>query len=221
MTKPSDAERAWANYKPSLRDRITELIGRAGYVPPEWTAYFDEQFMRLRARNQELESQMAKSPFSEEITEEQAKVIEQLMSGHNRKWSDFDDKPLNLEAEDVANDRQNSDTTPENFSSFAFGLEEYSDYYLLFDDTQFPPSRINKPASPTVVNEMIAARVVERAQIVANHLSRVVFESEVRNRLVEMLSECVSSADVHDLTDAVLDEFDVRFRGKFTERMSK
>lgn len=221
MTELTAAERAWADYKPSLRDLLTELIGRKGYVPPEWTAYFDEKYMRLKARNQELESQMASNPFAEEITEEQAQAIEELMSGHNRKWSDFDDKPLNLEAEDVLNDRENADAYPENFSSFAFGLEEYTDHYLLFDDTNFPPSRISKPANPAVINEMIAARVNERAQVVANHLSQVVFEAEVRNKLIELLSECVSLADVHDLTDAVLDKFDVRYRAKFPEWMSK
>lgn len=214
--------RAWADYKPSLRDRITEFIGRSGYAPPEWVDYADAQYRHMLKRVRELESQMASNPFAEEITEEQAKVIEQLMSGHKRKWSDFDDKPLNLEAEDVANDRENDDTDiVENFTSFAFGLEEYSDHYLLFDDTNFPPSRINKPANPAVINEMIAARVNERAQVVANHLAQVVFEAEVRNKLVELLSECVSSADVNDLTDAVLDKFDVRYRAKFPEWMGK
>lgn len=209
MTQPTDAERAWADYKPSLRDLLTELIGRKGYVPPEWTAYFDEKYMRLKARNQELESQMASNPFADDMTDKQAATVEAIMTGRKSLWAE-DDAPKGSETDIV-----------ENFTSFAFGLEEYSDHYLLFDDTNFPPSRINKPANPAVINEMIEARVNERAHVVANHLSQVVFEAEVRNKLVELLSECVSSADVNDLTDAVLDKFDVRYRATFPEWMSK
>ncbi|MFF0498455.1 hypothetical protein ACFYU5_18765 [Nocardia aobensis] len=219
MNKPSDAERAWADYKPSLRDLLTELIGRKGYVPPEWTAYFDEKYMRLKARNQELEKQVGarEIPFDDGMINV---GVDQAESVSSRLWRERECLPLDGESWESAR-VENADTYPENFSSFAFGLEEYTDHYLLFDDTNFPPSRINKPANPAVINEMIAARVNERAQVVANHLTQVVFEAEVRNKLIELLSECVSLADVHDLTDAVLDKFDVRYRAKFPEWMSE
>lgn len=189
MTEPSDAERAWADYKPSLRDLITELIGRKGYVPPEWTAYFDEKYMRLRARNLELEKQVANNPFADMINV----GVDQAERVSSESADDRDKYALNAE-------------------SFTFELVEYSDHYELSDDTQFPSSRINKPVSPTAVQEMIFSRVTERAHIIANQLTEPVYEAEVRRKLQSLINGFGSTGMAAKMADAILENFDVRFQ---------
>lgn len=106
------------------------------------------------------------------------------------------------------------DPAPLEVATFAFALEEYEDHYELYDDTQFPPARIAKPVSATVLNDMIVGRVTERAQIVANDLSHAVYVAESRGKLCELFGDHldgrVGPGEVLDIADLVMKNFDVR-----------